>query len=192
MLLQIMEEGQLSDARGKKVDFKNTIIVMTSNIGDDLIKRQNTFGFSLKTEKSDEEKDDYNEMRKKLLEQLKKTFRPEFVNRLDSVIVFRMLNLEDMQQITEIEIQKLNERLKEQQIRISVTESALEKLTRDGFDPEMGARPLRRVIQQKVEDPLADALLARQFSEGDSIRITLNEDNEIVLRKQSDRIEEVI
>jgi ATP-dependent Clp protease ATP-binding subunit ClpC len=192
ILLQIMEEGQLSDARGKKVDFKNTIIVMTSNIGDDLIKRQNTFGFSLKTEKSDEEKDDYNEMRKKLLEQLKKTFRPEFVNRLDSVIVFRMLNLEDMQQITEIEIQKLNERLKEQQIRISVTESALEKLTRDGFDPEMGARPLRRVIQQKVEDPLADALLARQFSEGDSIRITLNEDNEIVLRKQSDRIEEVI
>ncbi len=190
MLLQIMEEGQLSDARGKKVDFRNTIIVMTSNIGADVIKRQNTFGFSLTVDKSNEEKESYDEMRKKLMEQLKKAFKPEFLNRLDSVVVFRMLNLEDMQQITEIEIGKVNERLSEQQIALSVSEGALEKLTRDGFDPEMGARPLRRIIQQKVEDPLADAILAREFSEGDTVLISLDEENEIVMRKRNEMQEE--
>ncbi|MHC1772501.1 MAG: ATP-dependent Clp protease ATP-binding subunit [Flexilinea sp.] len=190
MLLQIMEEGQLSDARGKKVDFKNTIIVMTTNIGADVIKRQNSFGFTLTAETANREKENFEEMRKKLLEQLKKAFKPEFLNRLDNVIVFRMLNLEDMQQITEIEINKLNDRLKEQQIHLSISENALEKLTREGFDPEMGARPLRRVIQQKVEDPLADALLGHQFVEGDTILIVLNEDNELALRKQTETLEE--
>ncbi len=151
MLLQIMEEGQLSDARGKKVDFKNTIIVMTSNVGAEVIKRQQSFGFNLVYENRDVDQDNYEEMRKKLMEQLKKAFRPEFINRLDNIVVFRMLNLDDMQQITELEIEKVNQRLVEQGIQITVDENALEKLTRDGFDPEMGARPLRRIIQQRLK-----------------------------------------
>lgn len=191
MLLQIMEEGHLSDARGKKVDFRNTIIVMTSNIGADVIRRQNNFGFNLIEGKEEEEQESYDDMRKKLMDQLKKSFRPEFLNRLDNIVVFRMLNLEDMQQITEIEIGKVNERLADKQITLTVSESALEKLTRDGFDPEMGARPLRRVIQQQIEDPLSDALLAREFSNGDQVLITLDDKNEIAFRKVEPQREEL-
>ena len=191
MLLQIMEEGHLSDARGKKVDFRNTIIVMTSNIGADVIRRQNNFGFNLIEGKDEEEQESYEEMRKKLMDQLKKSFRPEFLNRLDNIVVFRMLNLEDMQQITEIEIGKVNQRLADKQITLTVSESALEKLTRDGFDPEMGARPLRRVIQQQIEDPLSDALLAREFSNGDQVLITLDDKNEIAFRKVEPQREEL-
>lgn len=187
MLLQIMEEGQLSDARGKKVDFRNTIIVMTSNIGAEEIKRQQSFGFNLFEGSESAEKDSYEEMRKKLMDKLKKAFKPEFINRLDNIVVFRMLNLEDMQQITELGIAQVNERLAEQDVSITLSENALEKLTRDGYDPEMGARPLRRVIQQKVEDLLSDALLAGKFVSGDSILVDLNENNEIELRKRNKR-----
>ena len=125
------------------------------------------------------------------MDQLKKSFRPEFLNRLDNIVVFRMLNLEDMQQITEIEIGKVNQRLADKQITLTVSESALEKLTRDGFDPEMGARPLRRVIQQQIEDPLSDALLAREFSNGDQVLITLDDKNEIAFRKVEPQREEL-
>lgn len=187
MLLQIMEEGQLSDARGKKVDFKNTIIVMTSNIGAEEIKRQQSFGFNLFEGSETAEKDSYEEMRKKLMDKLKKAFKPEFINRLDHIVVFRMLNLEDMQQITELGIAQVNERLAEKDISITLSENALEKLTRDGYDPEMGARPLRRVIQQKVEDQLSDAILAGKFVSGDSILVDLNENNEIELKKMNKR-----
>jgi ATP-dependent Clp protease ATP-binding subunit ClpC len=186
MLLQIMEEGRLSDARGKQVDFRNAIIVMTSNIGADVIRRQNNIGFALSKDKETEEKDNYEDMRKKLMDQLKKAFKPEFLNRLDNVVVFRMLNLEDMQQITELEINKVNERLKEREITLSLNEGALEKLTRDGYDPEMGARPLRRVIQQKLEDPISDAILAKEFVAGDTVLITLDENNELMFRKQTE------
>ena len=186
MLLQIMEEGHLSDARGKKVDFRNTIIVMTSNIGADVIRRQNNFGFNLVREKDSEEQEQYDDMRKKLMDQLKKAFKPEFLNRLDNVVVFRMLNLQDMQQITELEIGKVNERLADKGIEIRLNEGALEKLTRDGYDPDMGARPLRRVIQQKIEDPLSDLLLAKKFVSGDLVLVTLDEKNELSFRKQTE------
>ena len=186
MLLQIMEEGHLSDARGKKVDFRNTIIVMTSNIGADVIRRQNNFGFNLVHEKDAEEQEQYDDMRKKLMDQLKKAFKPEFLNRLDNVVVFRMLNLQDMQQITELEIGKVNERLADKGIEIRLNEGALEKLTRDGYDPDMGARPLRRVIQQKIEDPLSDLLLAKKFGSGDLVLVTLDENNELSFRKQTE------
>jgi ATP-dependent Clp protease ATP-binding subunit ClpC len=185
MLLQIMEEGHLSDARGHKVDFRNTIIVMTSNIGADVIKRQTGFGFQHKVDEAAEEKTAYDEMRKKLIESLKRVFRPEFINRLDSVIVFRALNREDIQQIVSLELAKVAERLKENNITLIATPAAIDQLAVDGYDPDMGARPLRRVIQQKIEDRLSDMLLAGQFADGDTVEVVVNEDKEIALRKSA-------
>ncbi len=186
MLLQIMEEGHLSDARGRKVDFRNAIVVMTSNIGAELIKRQTSMGFSLKVDEATEEKLEYEEMRKKLMDSLKRVFRPEFINRLDSVIVFRALNKEDIQEIVKLELDKVSERLREHDISLIATPIALEKLAEMGYDPEMGARPLKRVIQQKVEDALSDALLSGTFNDGDAIIVDYRED-EVVLRRETEK-----
>lgn len=183
MLLQIMEEGQLSDARGHKVDFRNAIIVMTSNIGADMIKRQGAFGFTIQRDETVEEREEYDEMRKKLMDSLKRVFRPEFINRLDAVIVFRALNRENIQQIVKLELDKVAVRLQEHEIVLHATPSALTKMGEMGYDPDMGARPLRRVIQQYVEDPLSDALLAGEFEDGDTIMVDLAEGEEIVLKK---------
>lgn len=185
MLLQIMEEGHLSDARGHKVDFRNTIIVMTSNIGADVIKRQSSLGFPLQRNEAEEEQQSYEEMRKKLTDSLKRVFRPEFINRLDSVIVFRALNREDIQKIVSLELNKVAERLVENNIRLRATDAAIQLLAELGYDPDMGARPLRRVIQSKIEDRLSDALLAGEFGEGDTIVVDVNEDQDITLRKES-------
>ncbi len=171
MLLQIMEEGHLSDAKGRTVDFRNAIIVMTTNVGAEEIKKQTSLGFQLKRDEKTEERTSYEEMRKKLTESLKKVFRPEFINRLDSVIVFRSLNKDDIRQIVNLELNKVTERLAEHEVTLTATDAALDLLAEQGYDPEMGARPLRRVIQQKVEDPLSDALLAGTFHEGDTILV---------------------
>jgi ATP-dependent Clp protease ATP-binding subunit ClpC len=182
MLLQIMEEGHLSDAKGHKVDFRNAIIVMTSNVGAEMIRRQSALGFSLKRDEVTEERMAYDEMRKKLMESLKRVFRPEFINRLDSMIVFRALNKEDISKIVELELDKVALRLKEYSITLEATPAALERLAELGFDPEMGARPLRRVIQQNVEDPLSDSLLSEEFKDCTDILVDLEEEV-IVLRR---------
>ena len=184
MLLQIMEEGHLSDARGRKVDFRNAMIIMTSNVGADMIKRQGGIGFNLKRDEESEERQAYDEMRKKLMDSLKRVFRPEFINRVDSVIVFRSLNKEDIKKIVDLELKKVAGRLGEHNIVLSATPEALEKLAEMGYDPDMGARPLRRVIQQKVEDRLSDALLGGEFQDGDVIMVDVHED-EVVLRHQT-------
>jgi ATP-dependent Clp protease ATP-binding subunit ClpC len=181
MLLQIMEEGHLSDARGRKVDFRNAIIVMTSNIGADLIKRQSAFGFEIDQDEEYEERVAYQEMRKKLMESLKRVFRPEFVNRVDATIVFRALNKEDIKQIVGLEMQKVAIRLEEHEIVLTATPEAVELLAELGFDPDMGARPLKRIIQQKVEDSLSDALLSGKFEDGDTVVVDVAE-GEITLR----------
>lgn len=183
MLLQIMEEGHLSDAKGRKVDFRNAIIVMTSNVGADMIKKQAALGFALKRDEAAEERLSYEDMRKKLTETLKRAFRPEFINRLDSVIVFRALNKEDIQKIVKLELDKVAARLTEHNITLIATPEALAALGAEGFDPEMGARPLRRVIQQKVEDKLSDSLLSGEFKDGDSIQVELSAENEIILTR---------
>lgn len=185
MLLQIMEEGHLSDARGRKVDFRNAIVVMTSNIGAEMIKRQTSLGFALKMDEATTEKLAYEEMRKKLMDSLKHVFRPEFINRLDSVIVFRALSKEDIQEIVKLELDKVADRLKDHDISLVATPLALEKLAELGYDAEMGARPLKRVIQQKVEDVLSDALLSSTFSDGDAIIVDYRED-EVVLRRETE------
>jgi ATP-dependent Clp protease ATP-binding subunit ClpC len=171
MLLQIMEEGHLTDARGHKVDFRNAIIIMTTNVGADMIQRQSTFGFSLTVDEAEEEAQSYKEMRKKLTDALKRTFRPEFINRLDSVIIFRSLNKEDIHKIVKLELDKVNARLVDNNIHLRATEAALDLIAEEGYNPEMGARPLRRVIQQNVEDRLSDALLASEFEDGDNILV---------------------
>jgi len=198
LLLQIMEEGHLTDAKGHKVDFRNAIIIMTSNIGADLIKRQASMGFSLEVDQALEEQSSYEEMRKKLMDALKRSFRPEFINRLDSVVVFRALNQEDIRKIVNLELQKVAERLSDYDLTLTTTEAALDYLANEGFDPEMGARPVRRVIEQMVEEPLADALLAKTFKSGDHILIDLEESldadgdkvSKIVLKAEKPETEE--
>jgi len=175
MLLQIMEEGHLTDAKGRKVDFRNAIIIMTTNIGAEMIRRQSALGFALELDEVREEQLAYDEMHKKLMEALKRNFRPEFVNRLDSVIVFRALNRTDIREIVSLEIHKVQDRLVEQSISLVPTESALDYLAELGYDPEMGARPVRRVIQQQVEERLSDGLLAGNFGTGDRILIDVEE-----------------
>lgn len=184
MLLQIMEEGQLSDAKGRKVDFSNAIIVMTSNIGATKIY-QSAIGYQLQRDEAMEEKIAYQEMKRELRKALKKEFRPEFINRLDDVIIFRSLNKEDIHQIVSLELDKVSKRLVDHELSISITPEAVGLIADLGFNPEMGARPLRRVIQQKVEDPLSDALLAGEFKAGDTIVVDmemLEDEAEIVLR----------
>jgi ATP-dependent Clp protease ATP-binding subunit ClpC len=186
MLLQIMEEGHLSDARGRKVDFRNAIIVMTSNVGADMIKRQSSLGFALKRDEEVEERLAYEEMRKKLMESLRRVFRPEFINRLDSVIVFRSLSRDDIKQIVELELQKVAHRLEEHAVTLRATPPALEKLAELGYDPDMGARPLKRVIQQSVEDPLSDSLLSGEFEGCGTILVDLDGDKVILRRGDED------
>jgi ATP-dependent Clp protease ATP-binding subunit ClpC len=190
MLLQIMEEGHLSDAKGRKVDFRNAIIVMTSNIGADMIKNQTSFGFAMKRDEVTEERLSYDDMRKKLNESLKRAFRPEFINRMDSVVIFRSLNKEDIQQIVSLELNKVSERLKDHELVLTASEEALSFLATQGYDTEFGARPLRRVIQQRVEDPLSDRVLAGEFVNGDVINVDINEDGELVLNKFEEKLPE--
>ncbi|MCX7681038.1 MAG: ATP-dependent Clp protease ATP-binding subunit [Anaerolineae bacterium] len=184
MLLQIMEEGALSDARGRKVDFRNTIIIMTSNIGADLIKRATCLGFTLPRDKESDARRSYEEMRKKLLEELKKVFRPEFLNRVDNVIVFHSLSQEEIARIVELELDKVRKRLAEHKVAMEVTAEARELLAREGYSEEYGARPLRRVIQNRVEDALSDAILAGRFKAGDTVIVDAAE-GEIVLRAKA-------
>jgi len=187
MLLQIMEEGHLSDARGRKVDFRNSIIVMTSNIGADVIRKQGSLGFQLKRDEVTEERQSYEEMRKKLTDSLKKVFRPEFINRVDSVVVFRALNKEDIQNIVQLELDKVSGRLQEHELTLTASEEALAKLADMGYDAEFGARPLRRVIQQKVEDPLSDLVLSGEFGVGSTVLVDVDEEGEIVLTNADEK-----
>ena len=190
LLLQIMEEGQLSDAKGRKVDFRNTIIVMTSNIGADMIKREGGFGFKLQRDAVASEAFEYDEMRKKLLDSLKKAFRPEFINRLDSVIVFHALAKEHIRSIATLELNKVTERLKDREISLTASEAALEKLTEKGYDPDMGARPLRRVIQLDIEDQLSDDLLSGKFKDGETIVVDVDAEGNFFLRKTDEKLPE--
>ncbi len=172
MLLQILEEGHLTDARGTKVDFRNTIIIMTSNVGADLIKRQASLGFSLP--EGERERMSFEEMRRKLLDALKRIFRPEFLNRVDAVVVFRPLTKEHIRQIVHIQMDRVRERLQEHNLTLEITDEAVDLLAELGYNPEMGARPLRRVIQQQIEEPISDKILAGEFHPGDTIVVDVD------------------
>ncbi len=168
MLLQIMEDGHLSDAKGHRVNFRNAVIIMTSNIGADVISRQAQLGFSLVRDRGDErDATEYKDMRSKLLNELRRSFRPEFINRIDSVIVFKPLTEEDISHIVDLEVAKVSERLSQHDIRVTVTEAARACISAEGYDRDFGARPLRRVIQRRIEDELSEAFLRGEVLDGD-------------------------
>jgi len=171
MLLQIMEEGHLSDARGRRVDFRNAIIIMTSNIGAEMIKRGASLGFDFPREEEHSVKQDYDDMRKTLMDSLRRAFRPEFLNRVDATIVFRALSKQEITDIVNVEIKKVNERLAERAMSLSLTEAARTYLADKGYDPDFGARPLRRLITSLVEDRLSDVILAGQVRLGSTVLV---------------------
>ncbi len=173
MLLQIMEEGRLTDARGRKVDFRNTCIIMTSNVGAEMIKRETKLGFATAKDEIKEGDRRFAEIKDKLMSQLKRLFRPEFLNRVDGTIVFHPLSRENIGQIVSLELNKVQKRLSDHNIKIDVTDAAKDYLATKGYDADYGARPLRRVIQSEVEDPLSDALLSGKFSDNSRILIGL-------------------
>jgi ATP-dependent Clp protease ATP-binding subunit ClpC len=178
MLLQIMEEGHLTDARGRQVDFRNAIIIMTSNIGADKIRSGSGLGFGIPKEVGEDERTmerDYAEMKKLVTDQLKRTFKPEFLNRVDDVIVFRALTQGEINQIVSLEIDKVRERLLEHALTLDVTERALTYLAGEGFDPDYGARPLRRVITNLLEDKLSDGILSGVYPLGSAIVVDYDE-----------------
>ncbi len=186
MLLQIMEEGHITDARGRTVDFRNAMIIMTSNIGAELIQNNASIGFDLALDEIQSRNRDYDDMRRKLLKSLKSTFRPEFINRVDSVVVFHTLTKEHIKEIVDLELNKLRERLVEKNLQLEITHEGIDLLVKMGYNPEMGARPLRRVIQEKIENPLSDAVLSGQFSKGDIVLVEAKlgedeDDGEIIL-----------
>ncbi len=187
ILLQIMEEGRLSDAKGIKVDFRNAIIIMTSNVGAETISRGPNLGFAFQRDDALEEEEEYAEMRKVLTEQLKRTFRPEFINRVDSIIVFRQLTQADIREIVDIIMGEVNERLLDYDLTLKVSSAAKDWLVENGYDREFGARPLRRLIQSAIEDKLSDAVLAGEFTAGDTIIINAV-DGEITLEKGDSEI----
>jgi ATP-dependent Clp protease ATP-binding subunit ClpC len=171
ILLQIFDDGHLTDAKGRRVDFRNSIIVMTSNIGAQLIKSNVSLGF---TSRSDEEKDrqvEYEKMKDKVLGELKKQFRPEFLNRLDGSVVFHSLNQEQIRQIVDLQLNLVSKSLSDKDMKLEVSDAAKDYLGEKGYDPTYGARPLRRVIQDEIEDKLSEAVLRGDFHEGDTIQI---------------------
>ena len=181
LLLQIMEEGHLSDAKGQKVNFRNAMIIMTSNVGADTIRHGPNLGFAFQRDGALEEEAKYKEMHKTLTDQLKRSFRPEFINRVDNIVVFRQLLKEDIRQIVDIILGEVNERLEEHELVLEATDAARVWLAEHGYDAEFGARPLRRLIQTQVEDLLSDAVLAGRFGDGESVLVDIEEDK-IVLR----------
>ena len=170
VLLQMMEDGRLTDSKGRTVDFRNTVLIMTSNIGAKQIKRVGGLGFS----GADPEQDDegfYREMKSKVTTELKKAFRPEFLNRIDASVVFRSLGRADIDQIVDLELENLRARLREHEIEIQLSPESLSLLAERGYDPDFGARPLRRVIQQLLEDPLAETLLSGELPSGAKVMV---------------------
>lgn len=191
ILLQIMEEGHLSDAKGHKVDFRNAIIIMTSNVGADTIKRGPNLGFAFQRDDAVEEEAAYGEMRKMLMEELKRMFRPEFVNRVDSIIVFRELGHEHIRSIVDIVLNEVNDRLVDHELTLKATVSAKDWLVKHGYEREFGARPLRRLIQTSIEDKLSDAVLAGRFVHGDTVLVdaTSVEADELNLEKSEHHVD---
>lgn len=172
ILLQILEDGALTDSHGRKVDFKNTVIIMTSNVGANYIKKQSQLGFAAEEDEAAE----YDNMKDNVMTRLRKTFRPEFLNRLDETIVFHSLNKEHISKIIEIMIRELQDRLDQKDIKIEISKKAKSKLVDEGYDAEFGARPLRRAIQRLVENKLSEHILSGDIGEGDKVNVDQKED----------------
>lgn len=171
LLLQVFEEGRLTDSLGRKVDFRNTIILMTSNVGAEMLRSKGSLGFASKSKEAT-----YDDMKERLLEEVKKTFKPEFLNRIDDIIVFKSLTKEDLRHIVEIEVNSVADRLKEKGIVLEITKEASELLIEKGFDLVFGARLLKRTIQRLLEDPLAEEIISGKYKDGDKIKVLRKKD----------------
>ncbi len=176
ILLQIFDAGQLTDARGRKVDFRNCILIMTSNLGSDLIKRETALGFSSKSSDSQTDESSYNRMKDKVMDEVKRFFRPEFLNRIDSTVVFHQLTRDEILQIVDLMMNQVRGELGDKEIDLEITEAAKVHLGEKGFDPVLGARPLRRLIQDEIEDSLSDEVLSRRLVAGDVAMIDFVDD----------------
>ena len=175
ILLQIFDAGQLTDARGRKVDFRNSILVMTSNLGSDLIKRETSVGFAVKAENARTDQSAYERMKDKVMEEVRRFFKPEFLNRIDSTVVFHQLAQDEILSIVDLMMNQVRHELEDKQIGLELSDTAKEYLGEKGFDPVLGARPLRRLIQNEVEDQLSEELLAGRLGAGDVAFIDMEE-----------------
>ncbi|MAX58091.1 MAG: NDP-hexose 4-ketoreductase [Chloroflexi bacterium] len=189
ILLQIFDAGQLTDARGRRVDFRNSILVMTSNLGSDLIKRETTLGFTVKSDDAQTTAASYDRMKEKVMDEVKRFFRPEFLNRIDATVVFHQLDETEILAIVDLMMDQVKKELDEKKIGLEMTEEAKKHLAEKGFDPVLGARPLRRLIQNEVEDSLSDEVLGGNLNDGDVALVDL-EDDKIVIRNKGKAAED--
>jgi len=185
-LLQILDDGRLTDGQGRLVDFRNTVLIMTSNLGTEFTTRGGTLGFLQKKDSTDEER----EAHQKIEKALKSTFRPEFLNRVDEIILFSQLTTEQMEKIVDLQMIDVQKRLAEHDIKVELSEAARQWLAREGSDPSFGARPLKRALQKNVESPLSIEMLSGNFQQNDVILVDVNEDNKIYFRKRDGGSEE--
>ena len=176
-LLQVLDDGRLTDGHGRTVDFKNTVVIMTSNAGVELIKREGSIGFATQKDEAKAQKKSYESMKEKVMTEVKKTFRPEFLNRLDEIIVFHELTEEQLRSIVDLMVKDLQKRLAERKLGVELTNEAKAWLAKEGYDPIYGARPLRRAIERYVENPLSTKLLRGEFTPGDTVMVSLEDDN---------------
>ena len=182
IMLQILDDGRLTDSKGRHINFKNTIIIMTSNVGASMIATQSKLGFSVA---DDEKKDKYEKLKDTVHEEMKKAFRPEFLNRIDDIIVFSHLSKEEIRQIAELMMKDLFKRLEERELHMEVTDAVKDFLATDGYSEAYGARPLRRLIQRKVEDTLAEEILTNKYHAGDTIVLDYK-DGKLVFSKKGE------
>ena len=185
ILLQVMEDGRLTDSQGRVVDFKNTVIIMTSNVGAQFINREPGIGFR-GTKVVDEDPKAYEAMKNRVSEELKRVFRPEFINRVDETIVFHSLTSKDIYQIVDLMLNNVRKQVSQQGMELLVTDGVVEKLATEGYDPQFGARPLRRAVQRLIEDPLSEEVLLGRFTPGDTIRAEMDGEGEtsvVIFRK---------
>ena len=180
IMLQILDDGRLTDSKGRLVNFKNTIIIMTSNVGASMITSTQKLGFSVS---QDSKKDKYEKLKDTVMEEMKKSFRPEFLNRIDDIIVFAHLSQDEIRQIVDLMLKDLFKRLDERELKIEVGNDVKDYLAKEGYNEAYGARPLRRVIQKKIEDVLAEEILTGKYQANDTLVMKM-EDDKIVIEKQ--------
>jgi ATP-dependent Clp protease ATP-binding subunit ClpC len=180
ILLQVLEDGRLTDSKGRTVDFRNTIVIMTSNVGADALKRNKYVGFNVQ-----DESQQYKDMKSKVMDELKKAFRPEFLNRIDEIIVFHSLEKKHLKEIVTLMVEQLKKRLKEQDIELELTNAAIEKLAEEGYDREYGARPLRRAIQKHIEDRLSEELLKGTIGKDQKVTMDVKDGEFVVLTNET-------
>jgi len=179
-LLQILDDGRLTDGQGRVVDFRNTVLIMTSNLGTEFVRQGGTLGFLQKTDTAEER-----QAQEKIEKALKSTFRPEFLNRIDEIIMFSPLSPEQMHDIVDLQMKEVRVRLEEHGLKVELTAQAREWLAKEGYDPSFGARPLKRALQKHVESPLSVALLSGNYAEGDTVLVDLDaEKQEVTFRKK--------